>query len=98
MWQLYVCSFLVGAFSANGTPHFIKGVIGQKHQTLFGKSSSAVVNVCWGWVNFIVAAIFLYFGNVYEHEYRALALFAVGALLMSLFSATIWSKHPEYNE
>jgi len=97
MWQLYVCSFLAGMFASNGAPHFIKGVIGQKHQTPFGKSSSAVVNVCWGWINFVVATIFLYFGHVGAYEYRAFVLFAIGALLMGLFSAIVWSKHPEYN-
>ena len=98
MWQLYLFSFLAGLFAANGIPHFIKGVTGQKHQTPFGKPSSAVVNVCWGWINLVVAAIFLYFGYVRDHEYIAFVLFAVGALLMSLFSAWVWSKYPEYNE
>jgi hypothetical protein len=97
MWQLYVFSFLAGLFAANGAPHLIKGLVGQKHQTPFGKASSAVVNVCWGWINFVAAAISLHFARVHAHEYRAFALFAVGALLMSLLSATIWSKHPEYN-
>ncbi|MHB1601032.1 MAG: hypothetical protein ACYCUT_05545 [bacterium] len=72
--------------------------MGQKHQTPFGKPSSAVVNVCWGWINLVAAAIFLHFGNVHAHEYRAFALFAVGALLMSLLLAMVWSKHPEYNK
>jgi hypothetical protein len=98
MWQLYVFSFLAGLFATNGAPHFIKGVVGQKHQTPFGNASSAVVNVCWGWINFVVAAIFLKLGHVHTHELRAFALFAVGVLLMSLFSATVWSKHPEYNQ
>jgi hypothetical protein len=98
MWQLYVFSFLAGLFAANGAPHFIKGVVGQKHQTPFGRTSSAIVNVCWGWINFVVAAIFFHFSHVRTHEYIALALFASGILLMSLFSAVVWSKHPEYNE
>lgn len=98
MWQLYVFSFLAGLFAANGTPHFIKGVIGQKHQTPFGKPSSAVVNVCWGWINLVAAAIFLHFGHVRTHEYGAFTLFAVGVLLMSLLLAMVWSKYPEYNK
>ncbi len=98
MWQLYTFSFLAGLFAANGTPHFIKGVMGQKHQTPFGKPSSAVVNVCWGWINFVVAVIFFHFGHVHTHENRAFAMLAVGALLMSLLLATVWSKHPEYNK
>ena len=98
MWQLYVFSFLAGLFAANGVPHFIKGGLGKKHQTPFGKSSSAVVNVCWGWVNFIVAVICLHFAHVYAHEYRAFALLAVGALIMTLFNSIVWSKRSEYNK
>jgi hypothetical protein len=98
MWQLYLFSFLAGMFASNGVPHFIKGVMGQKHQTPFGKPSSATVNVLWGWINFVTASIFLYFGHVGVHGYRAFALFAIGALLMGLFSAYVWTKYPEYNK
>ena len=98
MWQLYVFSFVAGLFAANGVPHFVKGVVGQKHQTPFGRGSSAVINVCWGWINFVVAVIFLHFGHVRTHGYRAFTLFTVGALLISLFSAYNWSNHPEYNK
>lgn len=98
MWQLYGLSFLAGAFAANGTPHFIKGVLGQKHQTPFGKPSSAIVNVCWGWINFMAAVVCLHFAHVYAHLYRAFALFAVAALLMGLGSAYQWSQHPENNK
>jgi hypothetical protein len=96
MWQLYIFSFIAGLFAANGVPHFIKGGMGQKHQTPFGKSSSAIVNVCWGWFNFIVAAIFLHFAHVWAHEYRAVVLFAVGVLIMSLFNAMVWSRRTEH--
>ena len=92
MWQLYVFSFLAGLLAANGVPHFIKGGMGLRHQTPFGKPSSAVVNVCWGWINFIVAAIFLHFGHVRAHEYRAFALVAASGLLMTVFNAIVWSK------
>ena len=97
MFQLYFFSFLAGLLAANGAPHLIKGLVGQKHQTPFGKSSSAIVNVCWGWANVVVAVVFLYLGHVSAHEYRALAFFAVGALLMNLFNTIVWSKYPEYN-
>jgi len=92
MWQLYVFSFLAGLFAANGVPHFIKGGTGQKHQTPFGKPSSAVINVCWGWINFVVAVIFLHFAHVRSHEYRAFTLFAIAALIMTIFNASVWSK------
>lgn len=98
MWQLYICSFIAGLFAANGIPHLIKGAMGQKHRTPFGKPSSAVVNVCWGWLNLVVAGIFLHFAHIWDHEYRALVTVAVAILLMTLFNAAVWSKHPEYNK
>ena len=98
MWGLYVYSFLAGLFGANGAPHFIKGVIGQKHQTPLGNPSSAVVNVAWAWFNFILAAVCLHLGHARLHEDRALVLLAVGGIIMSLFSANLWSKHPEFNK
>jgi len=42
MWELYVYSFVAGVLGANGSPHFGKGIMGQKHQTPFGGGSSAV--------------------------------------------------------
>lgn len=98
MWQLYLFSFLAGLFGANGVPHFVKGVMGQKHQTPFGKGSSAVVNALWGWLNFVVASLFLYWANIHTHLLRAFALVAIGGLLMSLFMASMWAKHPEHNK
>ena len=98
MWHLYVFSFLAGLLAANGTPHFIKGGMGQKNRTPFGKPSSAIVNVCWGWVNLMVAAVCLHFAHVYAHEYRAFALFAVAALVMTLINSYGWSQHPEHNK
>ena len=98
MWQLYAFSFFAGVFGANGIPHLVKGVVGEKHQTPFGKPSSAIVNVCWGWINFIIAAILLHLSHAHTHEYTAFAMLTIGGLLMSLFSAIVWSKHPEYNK
>jgi hypothetical protein len=98
MWQIYVFSFLAGVFGANGVPHFVKGITGQKHQTPFGKGSSAVLNVAWGWLNFVIAILLLHFAHPRTHELRAFACLAVGALIMGVFSATVWSEHPEYNK
>ena len=95
MWQLYVYSFIAGLFGANGVPHFVKGITGQKHQTPFGKDSSAVVNVVFGWANFVVAALFIYFGHVHPHLLRAFAMVSLGALLMALILANTWSKHQD---
>jgi hypothetical protein len=98
MWQLYVYSFLAGAFGANGVPHFVRGITGNKHQSPFGKGSSAEVNVLWGWANFVVAGALLYHADVHRHLVRAFGLVAIGALIMALLCAANWSKHPENNK
>jgi len=98
MWQLYVYSILAGFFGANGVPHFIKGITGQKHQTPFGKPSSAVVNVVWGWANFVVAILLLWWADVHQHLLRSFGLVSIAALLTALMLAYNWSKHPEVNK
>ncbi len=92
MWQLYVYSFLAGIIGANGVPHFVKGISGEKFQTPFGMSSTAVANVVWGWLNFAVAGLLLYFGNVHQHLLRAFTLVSVGALAIALVLAYTWSS------
>lgn len=59
-WYYYVAHFFAGAFLANGVPHFVQGACGNKFQTPFASppgvgESSAIVNVIWGWVNFVIA-------------------------------------------
>ena len=98
MWQLYVFSFAAGLFGANGVPHFVKGITGQKHPTPFSRSSSAIVNVIWGWANFVVAALLIYFGHVHPHLLRSFALVSLGALVIALVLANTWSKHPNLNK
>lgn len=97
-WHLYIYSVLAGIIGTNGVPHFIKGITGEKHQTPFGRPSSALVNVAWGWVNLVVAAMLLYFGQLHQHILRAFACVAVGSLLMAVLLAYTWSKHPEFNK
>lgn len=97
MFTLYLYSFLAGLIAANGVPNFVKGVTGQEHQTPFGRPSSAMVNVAWGWANFIVAALLVHYAHPWQHLYRASGLFAIGVLLMGLFLAYVWSAYPGNN-
>jgi hypothetical protein len=98
MVALFIYSFLAGLFAAMGVPHFIKGITGQPHQTPFGTPSSAIINVLWGWVNFVVAIILLHFAHSRAHEVRAGSMFALGVLVMALLLAHAWSKHPDHNK
>ena len=59
-WYDYLAHFFAGAFLANGVPHFVQGICGNKFQSPFASpagvgESSAIVNVLWGWFNFAVA-------------------------------------------
>jgi len=98
MWQLYVYSFIAGLLGANGVPHFVKGIVGEKYQTPFGNPSTAVVNVVWGWANFVVGVLFLYFAHTHAHRLRALIMVALGSLLMSLLLANNRPQRPAHNK
>ncbi|MGH7195663.1 MAG: hypothetical protein ACREGA_02690 [Candidatus Saccharimonadales bacterium] len=95
--MLYLFSVLSGLFAANGVPHFVKGVTGQRHQTPFGKGSSAAINVAWGWINLVVAVIFIHYAHPHLHLFRAFGCFAVAGLAMAVLLAQNCSAHPENN-
>ena len=95
--MLYLFSFIAGLLATNGIPHFVMGITGQKHQTPFGKPSSAIVNVIWGWLNFAAAGVVLHFAHPRTHLYRASLCFAVAALIMAIILASIGTTHPEIN-
>jgi hypothetical protein len=84
-----------GMVGANGVPHFVKGVIGQRHQTPFGKPSSAVINVLWGALNFLGALWLGFWASSYGISFRLGATLVVaGALLMGLGCAAGWQNDP----
>jgi len=85
---------LSGLIVTAGVPHFIKGITGEKFQTPFGNPSSAVINVIFGWLCFVIAAVVLHFGNPRLHEYRALGSFGIGVLVVALLMANMWAKKP----
>ena len=87
----YLLFFLAGLFGANGIPHFVKGVTGQRHMTPFGKPSSAVVNVVWGVANFLIATMFFYGGSAQEYEHAwAVIVGFMGVFFASVSLAMMW--------
>jgi hypothetical protein len=63
-WYDYLAHFMAGAFLANGVPHFVQGICGNKFQTPFAwprgvGESSALVNVIWGWFNLLIGGALL---------------------------------------
>jgi hypothetical protein len=89
-WYVYLAYFLGGAFFANGTPHFVHGISGERFQSPFawppGKGESpALVNAVWGLVN-IAAGYALVFevGDFVFGLTRGSFMVGLGALLASV--------------
>ena len=93
--QDLVLYFLAGMFAFNSFPHLISGIIGNKHMTPFGKESSAVLNVLWGFLNIAIAVFILSFTKAGIQpppapEYVIAVL--VGGLVMALIDASMFSN------
>ncbi|MEZ2347968.1 hypothetical protein [Terriglobus sp. RCC_193] len=92
-WIHIVSYFFGGSFLTNAVPHFVSGVMGESFQTPFanppGKGlSSSTVNVLWAFANLIVAYLLLLrVGHFNPRSIGCIVPFAVGVLLLSLFSA-----------
>ena len=87
--------FFSGMFLFNSIPHLVSGVIGNTHMTPFGKSSSAILNVGWGFLNIAVGVLIL---SLVSGEIRfpstpeGIGVFLVGGLVMSLMAANMFSN------
>lgn len=65
-WYFFVLEFVSGLFLANGVPHFVQGVCGHRFQSPFASppgigESSPLSNALWGFANFVVAFVLLWF-------------------------------------
>jgi len=97
-WYYYVAHFFAGAFFANAIPHFFQGICGNRFQTPFASprgvgESSPVVNVVWGFFNFLVGGVLLriFFVPMPRPVGIAVAL-ALGLLIMALWLAHHFGK------
>ena len=99
-WYEYIAYFFAGAFLANSIPHFVQGVCGNKFQSPFASpsgigESSAIVNVVWGWLNFVVGGglVIYFFPPLPLTPPPGLCIaFALGALAMGLPLASHFGK------
>lgn len=98
MIGVLILNFVAGALAANGVPHFVKGITGQKHATPFGKPGTATENVVWGWLNLAAAAIVWHFAPMRVHPRAAFIAVAAGVLLVAVWRADTWARHPEHNK
>jgi len=89
-WYVYVAYFFGGAFLVNAIPHFVSGVTGHPFPSPFASppgqgESSAMVNVLWGTLNFVIA--YLLIGRVGAFQLRRTRdalIVGVGGLLMAI--------------
>lgn len=95
MIGVLIVGFISGALFTNGVPHFVKGITGEKHQTPFGKPSSAVRNVVWGWLNMIIAVLVWHLATMRLHPRATFVSVAIGVLLVGVSLADNWTKHPQ---
>lgn len=103
-WLFCVSYFFAGAFLANGTPHFVSGVLGRAFQTPFAKPpgeglSSSLVNVVWGVANLVVAYLLLFRVGHFQIGvgHQALAL-GVGVLVSGGVLARLFGRFHGGNE
>lgn len=92
-WSWLVSYFFAGVFTVNAIPHFVAGVMGRPFQSPFAKPpgkglSSSAVNVIWGFFNAVIAFLLLTHVGAFDlHTTSHILAFAIGALLISLFTA-----------
>ncbi len=97
-WLSLLSYFFGGALLANGSPHFVSGMLGRRFQSPFanppGKGlSSSTVNVLWGFSNFVVGYLLVCHVGIFQlsDATDAIAL-GLGALLTALLLARYFGR------
>ncbi|GAA4575727.1 hypothetical protein [Planotetraspora kaengkrachanensis] len=87
MLQTTVLAFLAGALGANATPHFVKGITGERFPTVFG--SAPLINLIGGWILYVVTALLVVQADVTAHPAPSFVAASLGVLLMGVFHAHV---------
>ena len=97
-WPSLIAYFFGGALLTNGIPHFVAGAMGHPFQSPFARprgqgQSSSVVNVLWGFMNFVVAYVLLSrIGTFDVHNSMHVGAAAAGSLLIALQLASHFGR------
>lgn len=87
--------FLAGMFMFNSLPHLISGVMGNTHMTPFGKKSSAMTNVLWGFINILISLFVLgktSGGYQIPQGMSSIAAFVAGGFVLAIMAASLFSN------
>lgn len=94
----YVLYFLTGLILANGMPHFVKGITGERHHTPLRRDSSAMLNAVWGTANLFIAGwLWLYASLMPQALGYALVALFLGILIGSITVAKRFEEDRQYN-
>ena len=99
-WYAYIVHFVGGAVFANGVPHFVFGISGEKFQSPFasppGKGlSPPLTNLIWGFANFVVGYVLLVLWSPADNGARPwidIAAIALGVLAMGLMLSSHFGR------
>ena len=96
-WHDYIACFFSGMFLANGVPHFVHGISGDRFPTPFahppGKGlSSPTVNVLWALFNLLVGYILFRVGKGLSGTGLALVVFFAGVGAISVMLSVQFAK------
>jgi hypothetical protein len=89
-WTGYLLHFAGRLVFANGLPHFLHGMSGEKFQSPFAKPpgkglSSPLVNVMWGFANFVVGYLLVKLDATEPRGVLDIVAIAAGVLVMGVF-------------
>ncbi len=97
-WYAYLAYLFAGVLLANGVPHFVQGVSGRRFPSPFATppgvgESSAVVNVVWGLINFVIGYVLIFgVGDFALGFTRASLMVGLGAAITAVALARYFGR------
>ena len=97
-WYVYIAYFFAGCFLANGVPHFVHGISGERFVTPFASpigvgESSALVNVIWGLVSFLIGYVLVFRVGQFAFGFNpGVLMVGLGIVITSVFLAWYFER------